>query len=93
MLSKHSEMPFGPHKGEMMCDVDPGYLLRLHKVFKDDPEKPVFGRMKLVLDYVDKNYEKLKKQFYKEHPPTIEGEVLKRKYDFDKRNKHLGKRL
>lgn len=103
MLTHNSEMPFGPHKGERMKDVvdeDPGYLLRLQKVYLDDPDKPVYGKMRFVLGYIKKHEEAIKERFYekrrehyKENPPDIRDEVEKRKYEWQKRNNNVGKRL
>ena len=103
MLVHNSEMPFGPHKGERMGDVvdqDPGYLLRLQKVYLDDPEKPVYGRMRFVLGFIKKNEEEIKKkfyakrrQYYKDNPEAVQEELERKSYEWQKRNQNLGKRI
>lgn len=99
-------MPFGPHKGEAMADiwdVDPGYLLRLHKVYMDDPEKPVYGKMRFVLSYIDKHYEEIKKKFheirrryYEENPEAVDRELKRkieeRKYEWNRKHGRINSR-
>lgn len=95
-LSDVSDMPFGPHKGAPMYKVPCDYLLRLNKVFTDDPEKPRFGKMVLVLDYIQENYERIykgfrkqKQEYYKKNPEAIDREferdMQERRYEYTKR--------
>lgn len=101
MIGHNSEMPFGPHKGKsmsMIIDEEPDYLLRLHKVYMDDPDKPVYGRMRFVLAFIDKYYEDImdhfkekKRKYYKDNPDAVDRElqrnVQERKYEWEKKHR------